>query len=108
MKGISTTLIMIVSVIVIAATSVIILVLTSGGFAPASDLLIQRNICLRQASVNCGSMGELPSTWENTIQYWNGEMIIESTCQNITGCDWCDNNERTGEFELEGCTVPEQ
>ncbi len=106
MKAVSTSLVIIVSAIVIVLSSIVILIITSG-FAPASDLLEQRNICLQKAAANCATTGEMPPLWKNEMQYHDGDRVVISSCYNITGCERCKKNERTGESELIGCTVTE-
>ncbi len=106
MKGISTTLVIIVTAIVILVAALVVLTIFGGGIQPVVDLTTQRNLCLQQGAATCSSIGQMPPTWKAKIQYREGDNIITTeTCESITGCTGCWRNPTTGRYELQGCTV---
>lgn len=99
MKGISSTLVIIVTVIVVLVAALVVLTIFTGGVQPVVDITTQRNMCIQQAAVVCQSIGQLPPTWEATIEYRKGDDIVKTdSCKKLAGCE-C--NPKT--HKLTGC-----
>jgi hypothetical protein len=105
MKGISTTLVIIVTAIVILVAALVVLTIFGGGIQPVVDLTTQRNLCIQQGAATCSTTGQMPPTWKVELQYREGNAVVKGTCEDITGCTGCIKNPTTGKYELQGCTV---
>jgi hypothetical protein len=90
MKGISATLIIIVTAIVILIAALVVLTIFGSGITPIVDLTAQKNICLQQAGVTCQTTKQMPPTWNAQVQYTKDGKIEQGSCASITGCSGCD------------------
>jgi hypothetical protein len=102
MKGISTTLVIIVTAIVILVAALVVLTIFGGGITPIVDLTTQRNICLQQAASICQTTGKMPPTWDTTFQYREGDQVKTGSCEDLPGLTGCGCQD----YKLTGCAWP--
>ncbi len=94
MKGISTTLVIIVTAIVILVAALVVLTIFGGGIQPIVDITEARNICLQQAAQSCSITGVLPPTWNvPTMNVRENNIVAPYPCSHvkIANCNKCED-----------------
>lgn len=89
MKGISTTLIIIVTAIVILVAALVVLTIFGSGIQPIVDITVARNTCLQQAGVTCTASNQMPVTWTAALQYRDAGVVVIGSCKVAAGCSSC-------------------
>jgi hypothetical protein len=79
-KGMSTTLVIIVSAVVILVTALVLLTIFGTGIAPVGSLAEARNNCELQGRQLCITTGQLPPTWTLKTMNLNGVM---TSCDDV-------------------------
>ncbi len=92
MKGISATLVIIVTAIVVLIAALVVLTIFGGGMQPVVDLTSARNICLQQVSQSCALTGDLPQSWNVPLTVRRGSDIMHIPCSSaeLAGCSSCE------------------
>jgi hypothetical protein len=92
MKGISATLLIIVSAIVILIAALVVLTIFGSGITPIVDLTNGRNLCLQQVAQSCTITGDVPPTWNAaTMNVKEGDKILSLPCSDakLANCKTC-------------------
>ncbi len=86
MKGLSTALTIVVTVIVLLIIAVVIVTIFGSAILPVSGLAEARNNCKLQAEASCSATGQLPATWTVPTQRYERQL---NSCSGIFGtiCD---------------------
>jgi len=96
MKGISTTLVIIVTAIVILVAALVVLTIFGGGITPIVDITQAKNMCASEGAIVCSATGQLPTNW-NIQTKTVGEARTPTSCFELLGgssCK-CENNQLT-------------
>lgn len=93
MKGISATLIIIVTAIVVLVAALVVLTIFGGGVQPIVDMTSARNICLQQASQSCTITGNLPQSWNVPLTVRKGNDVVHLPCSSaeLANCNNCES-----------------
>ncbi|MCK4496952.1 MAG: hypothetical protein KAU24_02070 [Candidatus Aenigmarchaeota archaeon] len=97
MKGISTTLVIIVTAIVILVAALVVLTIFGGGITPIVDLTRAKSMCVSEGAIACTSTGNLPTTWYAQTKTVGSERTPMSCYELLSPSCKCVNN------KLEGC-----
>jgi hypothetical protein len=92
MKGISTTLVIIVTAIVILVAALVVLTIFGGGMQPIVDMTQGRNICLQQVAQSCSLTGDVPPTWNvPTMNVRINNQVVAMPCSSpdLANCHDC-------------------
>ncbi len=89
MKGISTTLVIIVTAIVILIAALVVLTIFGGGIQPIVDITEARNLCMQQAAVTCQATNKMPPAWNGDLWYTVGGVRTKGSCRVIAECNDC-------------------
>ena len=91
MKGLSTSLIVVVTAIVLLVVALVILTIFSTGISQFGSIAEAQNYCASIASTSCAATGKMPPTWYTAkIKTPTGE----TTCSGISGLPaGCTGNE---------------
>ena len=99
MKGLSTTLFLVVSAVVMLVTALVIITIFGGGMTQFASISDNMNHCTMTGSSSCSTVGQLPITWGlNNIKDGNDL----KSCGSLLSCYKCsecfsDFVDRTGE-----------
>ena len=85
MKGISTTLWIIIAAILALVVGLILLTMFGSSVASFASLADARNFCKNQCTISCNTLNQMPINWDANIKV--GEEI--TTCRMLTGIDNC-------------------
>jgi hypothetical protein len=92
MKGISATLMIIVTAIVILIAALVVLYIFSDAIWPIAEMTEARNTCIQQAGVTCAAGGIMPPTWEAQFFYKVGDVKTKGSCSGFyPSCGCVDN-----------------
>lgn len=92
LKGMSTTLVIIVTAVVVLVTALVLLTIFGGSMTPIGSITQAQNQCALQAKQLCETTGALPPTWElNTMVVDGTPRSCAYFCRSGTGA--CDNKE---------------
>ena len=109
MKGISQTLMIIVTAIVVLVAALIVLSIFGQGIGPMLDITQARNVCIQEASATCQAVHTMPPTWDTATKTYNENgKTVTKTCKNIPGLGSCDCKLEEGTYKLVGCTQSSQ
>ena len=97
MKGISTTLIIVVTAIVILVAALVVLSIFGQGITPITDITQARNICQQQVAVTCQAIGQVPPTWhQNTMRQGDIMVSCSELVDNCRDCTTCVSQDFVG------------
>ena len=99
MKGISTTLVIIVTAIVVLIAALVVLTIFGEAIWPIADITNARNMCIQQAGATCVSVGTLPPTWTAQFNYKDGGTVVPGSCAAFFPSCKCEKN------KLVDCTL---
>ena len=86
MKGLSTTILIVVSAVVILVAALVVLTIFGGGMGQVSSITQFKNNCKLQAKTTCSSFGTLPPTWELEVMVQGKK----TSCKEETNCNKCE------------------
>jgi hypothetical protein len=88
MKGLSTTILIVVSAVVILVAALVVLAIFSGGIKPVTDFSQARAVCIQQGANTCSVTKCMPTTWDSRNMNVNGELksCAESVTPSICTC----------------------
>jgi hypothetical protein len=92
MKGISTTLVIIITAVVVLVAALVVLSIFGGGIQPVVDITQARSVCLSEAAGTCSLTGQMPSTWNSPIKSVNvGGRTVAMACSDgqLAACSDC-------------------
>ncbi len=92
MKGISTTLIIIVTAIVILVAAIVVLTIFGEAIWPIVDITQARSTCIQQAGATCLASGRLPTTWNAQFYYKEGDTKKLGSCKTFYPSCKCEDN----------------
>jgi len=73
MKGLSTTILIVVSAVVILVAALVVLAIFGSGITPITDFAQARSICMQRGASVCATLKTLPSDWYSTNLNINGQ-----------------------------------
>ena len=82
LKGMSTTLVIIVAAVVILVTALVLLTIFASSMTPIGSITQAQNQCALQARQLCETTGALPPTWELNTMIVDG---VPSSCADFCG-----------------------
>jgi hypothetical protein len=88
MKGLSTSLVVVVTAIVILVVALIVITIFTSGINTFRNVAEASNYCSTMAASSCAATGKLPPTWETaTFRVYDQELKEEvaKTCATIKG-----------------------
>lgn len=71
MKGLSTTILIVVSAVVILVAALVVLAIFSGGMKSVTDFSQAKALCMQQAAASCSITGNIPNTWNSQTMVVN-------------------------------------
>ena len=83
MRGISSTVWIVIVVIVMVVAAVVILNMFGVGISQVATFSEARNICIQQFTTNCMANGVVPPTWSMTTLNVGGE---QTSCADLVTC----------------------
>ena len=98
MRGLHTSLIIVVAAIVILVVALIVLTIFGVGIGGVSDYLTQRNICVSTYTSSCSVTGTEPPNWNSQMQVNVDGSIEYKSCANLIQCSCADREAR--------CNIP--
>ncbi len=89
MKGLSTTILIVVSAVVILVAALVVLAIFGKGITPVTDMATARNICIQKGSTVCTTLKDYPGDWNSANilvegQYKSCADIVSCTCTKDT------------------------
>jgi hypothetical protein len=89
MKGLSTTILIVVSAVVILVAALVVLAIFSGGIKPVTDFSQAKAICMQRGASVCSTLKALPNDWYSTNMLVDGNYKSCSDLE-VAGSCKCD------------------
>ena len=87
MKGISTTLVIIVTAIVILVAALVVLTIFSGGITPVVDFTSKQSLCMAEYASVCAATDSEPPAWNVKVDVTiSGEVRLCSCADLVEEC----------------------
>jgi hypothetical protein len=86
MRGLHTSLVIVVAAIVILVVALIVLTVFGVGIGGVADYLNQRNICVSTFTSSCSITGERPPTWDAEMKVNKDGNIVNMACSDMVSC----------------------
>jgi galactitol-specific phosphotransferase system IIC component len=87
-KGMSATLMIVVTAIIVLIIALVLITIFSGAITPLASLAQAKNSCQVQAETTCTSTGGLPATWSISSLKVPDDADLHS-CQELWACNSC-------------------
>lgn len=94
MKGLSTTMVIVITVIVVLIAALIVLTIFGGVIGNVGTLIEARNSCSLEWKASCETARSLPLTWGLFTKNVQGEGL--KSCADLLACNLCPNAQGTG------------
>ncbi|MCK4496951.1 MAG: hypothetical protein KAU24_02065 [Candidatus Aenigmarchaeota archaeon] len=85
MKGISTTLVIIVTAIVILVAALVVLTIFGGGMTPIVDWTSKQSLCMTEYVSICAATGSEPPAWNVKVDVTISGEVRLCSCADLVG-----------------------
>jgi len=91
MRGISTTLVIVVTAIVILVAALVVLTIFGGGIQPVVDWTSKQSLCMTEYASVCAATDKEPPTWNVKMDVTIGGEVKSCSCANLVESCACEN-----------------
>jgi hypothetical protein len=104
MKGLSTTILIVVSAVVILVAALVVLAIFGKGIAPVADMSTARNLCIQKGAAVCSTLKDYPNDWTSANVLVNGNYM---SCDTLAaGCTCSPINTPNAKWSCPPPTTP--